>query len=203
MAHKGQISFCLRVRSLFPSYFKSGTVADIGAASINGNNRHLFGSKMMYMGYDLWPAKNVNVVMAGKDIGGTWDMVISTETLEHDHEWRETVANMCRMVKDTGMILITCATDPRKEHGTFKTDPADSPATATYYGNTWPLKYHYIEIDREHGDLYYVGFKKKPKIRSSIFKYIISELRYFFLYSRPRDFKKALARVAKIWSCAS
>ena len=41
--------------------------------------------------------------------GRMFDTVISTEMLEHDPHWRESVARMIELVKPGGRLIITCA----------------------------------------------------------------------------------------------
>lgn len=38
-----------------------------------------------------------------------FDVVISTEMLEHNRHWLASLANMCKLVKSGGVLLFTCA----------------------------------------------------------------------------------------------
>jgi hypothetical protein len=63
------------------------------------------------------------------------DVVISTEMLEHDEYWKESLRAMLSLVKPDGLILFTCATHGRPEHGTKRTSPQDAPYVSDYYMN--------------------------------------------------------------------
>ena len=58
--------------------------------------------------------------------GATFDTVISTECAEHDRHFAETLRNMTRMLKPGGLLVFTCATTGRPEHGTRRTTPGDA-----------------------------------------------------------------------------
>jgi hypothetical protein len=103
---------------------------------------------------------------------GSYDVVISTEALEHDYRYIETIHSVSGLTRSKGLLLITCATEPRPEHGTDKTNPNESPATSNYYRNINPNVFmltienlncfseYAIEINKYHGDLYFWGIKK-------------------------------------------
>jgi SAM-dependent methyltransferase len=182
MAHERQQEFCMRVKSVFPEYFKGVNVCDIGSLDINGNNHYLF-EDYSYMGVDVGRGKNVNVVCSGHifmPIGlQKYDLVISTECFEHDMYWDKTINNVCEnLVRPDGMFLFTCATTGRPEHGTLRSAPTDSPLTSSI-GNEWSEYYRnltqedieaaidlkkYFKIwrfstDMESCDLYFWGIK--------------------------------------------
>jgi cyclopropane fatty-acyl-phospholipid synthase-like methyltransferase len=46
----------------------------------------------------------------------SFDAVVTTEVLEHASRWREVVQNAWHALGDGGVLLLTCATDPRPEH---------------------------------------------------------------------------------------
>ena len=121
MAHIQQVEFCKKVKTSHPSKFQNVSVIDIGSLDINGNNRYLFDNPR-YTGVDLAPGNNVDVVSKGHEYkpGHKVDFVISTECLEHDKMWRETVKNCIELLHSGGMLLLTCATTGRPEHGTAR-----------------------------------------------------------------------------------
>lgn len=134
MAHQHQQEFCLRVKSIFPEFFNNVNVCDIGSLDINGNNHFLF-DNYSYLGVDIGRGRNVNIVSKGHEFkpidGKKFDIVISTECLEHDMFWDKTIDNVCNnLVRDGGMFLFTCATTGRPEHGTASTTIHDSPFTS-------------------------------------------------------------------------
>lgn len=174
MAHQSQIDFMLLVKSRFPERFQNCRVLDIGSLDLNGNNRYLF-ENYRYLGVDIGDGNNVDLVCPGHRVIDTvgFDVVISTECLEHDEYWSETLANMVNLTKRDGLLLLSCATTGRPEHGTKKTSPADSPFTNDYYKNITiddiqlainiPLVFKQYElktISNPSCDLYFWGIKK-------------------------------------------
>ena len=141
MAHREQEDFCIYVRWLLPVAFACKTVLDIGSLDINGNNRkYFFGGA--YTGVDVAPGLNVDVVSPAHELAyadGSFDTVISTECLEHDMHWDKTLRNAVRMLRPGGLLLFTCATTGRPEHGTRASFPKDAPLLegewADYYRN--------------------------------------------------------------------
>lgn len=145
MSHPAQRRFCKRVRRMHPSLFWKKNVIDVGSLDINGNNRYLFWG-CHYVGVDIVPGKNVDFVgkahLIVPDIQKEWDrkkgrvhVVISTEMLEHDRTWEYSLLAMYDALDSGGLLLITCAGDGRKEHGTSTHTPTDSPGTIDYYRN--------------------------------------------------------------------
>jgi SAM-dependent methyltransferase len=174
MAHQSQIDFMLSVKSRFPERFQNCRVLDIGSLDLNGNNRYLF-ENYRYLGVDIGDGNNVDLVCPGHKVidDAGFDVVISTECLEHDEYWSETLANMVNLTKRDGLLLLSCATTGRPEHGTKKTSPADSPFTNDYYKNITiddiqlainiPLVFKQYElktISTPSCDLYFWGIKK-------------------------------------------
>lgn len=134
--HPEQRAFCEGVKRKLPGYFKGVKVIDFGSLDINGNNRYLF-EDSEYTGIDIGPGANVDVVCRAKDYVPfeLVDTVISTEMLEHDEEWKESLRHMVRVVRPGGLIMFTCATTGRVEHGTARTTPGDAPYVGDYYRN--------------------------------------------------------------------
>ena len=139
MAHREQQEYCTRIASRFPEHFGNpeARIFDGGSLDLNGNNRYLFASAF-YTGVDIGPGRNVDIVSPiheywAKD--GHFDIIVSTECLEHDQHWGKSLRNMFRMLRPGGFMLITCATTGRQEHGTTRTDPGSSPFTNDYYRN--------------------------------------------------------------------
>jgi hypothetical protein len=143
MAHQEQVDFCLSVKNKFPEYFFNQFVLDLGSLDINGNNQYLF-EDCHYLGVDLAQGKNVDILSKGHEVllpDGTFDTVISTECFEHDVFYRLTLLNAVRLLKSGGLLLFSCATTGRPEHGTKLTTPTDAPFLqslgnwADYYKN--------------------------------------------------------------------
>lgn len=186
MAHQEQIDFCLKVKSMHPSFFCAGKVLDIGSLDINGNNRYLFENAIAsgdieYTGIDIGPGKNVDIVYKAHEFQGPdnyYDVIISTECFEHDMFYAESLKNIVRMLGHARLLLFTCATTGRAEHGTKKTSPECAPLLsgnwADYYKNLTEqdirnaididkifYSYQYgFEVNEKSHDLYFYGIKQ-------------------------------------------
>ena len=136
MAHQEQKQFCEYVKGKLPDKFHKVSVLDIGSLDINGNNRYLF-TNYHYIGIDIGPGNNVDIISRGHEYTSDflYDVVISTETFEHDEFYPQTIQNMYKLLKPNGLFLFTCATTGRPEHGTTRTSPQDAPFIGDYYKN--------------------------------------------------------------------
>lgn len=180
MAHLQQMEFCQLVKRELPLFFVEVFVLDVGSLDINGNNRCLF-DDALYLGVDLAPGPNVDIVSKGHELrmpDETFDVIVSTECFEHDQFYRETLRNICRMLKPGGLFLFTCATEGRHEHGTRRTTPQDAPLLEAY--GEWQDYYrnlteadirnaididgvfssHEFTVNPASHDLYFWGVKK-------------------------------------------
>jgi|LakMenEpi03Aug12_release.lakeMendotaPanAssembly.Ray.scaffolds.fasta_scaffold220217_2 hypothetical protein len=114
---------------------QSARVLEIGSYDVNGSIRSLFSEVNEYTGIDLCAGPGVDLVANAHDLKnlnlGKFEIVISCETLEHDPNWRLTVKNLVESLSDNGVLIITCATTLRPEHGTPRTSVHESPGTTT------------------------------------------------------------------------
>ena len=178
MAHQAQKDYIEKVKTLLPDYFDNVSVLDVGSCDINGNNKSWF-NLSGYIGIDVHPGRNVDVVSPVHlyETQDTFDVVISTECLEHDMHYEESVKKMVELTKPGGLFVFTCATTGRAEHGTLRTSRSDSLTVklggewANYYKNLTETdireildfdsvfsKYEF-SIDEGHHDLYFWGIK--------------------------------------------
>ena len=176
MSHKEQFNFINRIKELHANRFVNKSVLEVGSANINGTVRDFF-SNCFYVGLDVAKGPCVDMVCLGHELNvpdETFDVVVSSECFEHDPYWADTFRNMTRLCKKDGLIIVTCATTGRKEHGTTRTT-ADESLTVKlgwdYYKNLTVedfnqfdisaiFKYHEFDINTESHDLYFYGFKK-------------------------------------------
>jgi ubiquinone/menaquinone biosynthesis C-methylase UbiE len=92
--------------------FKGKRVLEVGSKYINGSVRPLikrFASPKEYIGVDIEPGKFVDVVLPAERLvehfgPESFDVVISTETLEHVQDWRLVINNMKKVLKRGGYI---------------------------------------------------------------------------------------------------
>ena len=182
MAHIEQKNFFQRIKNKLPNYFQDRKVLEIGSLDINGTIREFF-NECSYLGLDVGPGPGVDIVCEGQNYNApneSFDIVCSAECFEHNPYWLETFQNMIRLCKDGGLVLFTCATDGRPEHGTTRTSPQDSPLTVgigwDYYRNlneddftsNLDLNYYFsdygFEVNTESHDLYFWGIVSKNKL---------------------------------------
>lgn len=179
MAHEAQRKFCERVQARLPEYFQGTAVLDCGSQDINGSNRDLF-SDAAYVGVDIGPGKNVDVVSPIHELlypAAQFDVVISTECFEHDQHYAASLQNILRMLRPGGLLVFTCATTGRPEHGTRQSYPESSPLTvqvegwSDYYKNLTAedvraaidmseFEAYEFETEETAHDLYFWGVKK-------------------------------------------
>lgn len=93
-------------------------VLEIGSHDVNGGVRGLFPTAQRYHGIDIAAGPGVDEVADAADWRATeaFDVVVSTEVLEHAPRWRDVVQNAWDALAPGGVLLLTCATDPRPEH---------------------------------------------------------------------------------------
>lgn len=177
MAHDAQREFLDSCRTRFPELFKGVSVLEVGSLDINGTVRDFFDAER-YVGVDIGPGPGVDVVCAGQDLDypdRSFDVAISAECFEHNPFWLATFTNMCRIADRA--VLFTCATLGRREHGTARTSPADSPHTVaagwSYYRNLTERDFTdsvdlnalfdswEFAVNEQICDLYFLGFRRE------------------------------------------
>lgn len=178
MSHQQQIDFVSEVKNKYKHFFKNKCVIEIGSLDINGSVRKFF-DNCVYIGVDVGKGPGVDVVCLGHEYEmspGSFDVAISCECFEHDPHYIKTLKNMIRLVKPGGLVIFSCATTGRKEHGTINCEPQSSPLTVNlgwnHYKNLEELDFR-KEIDfdfifseykfnqnMEVFDLYFYGVKR-------------------------------------------
>ena len=132
MSHPEQTAVIELIASLNAERIAGSRVLEVGSFDVYGTFRSFFGAAREYVGIDLSEGPGVDRVMSSHDMVGQlagFDIVVSGEALEHDTDWRLSVRNMVEVLSPGGMVVITCATSGRPEHGTTRTNPEESPGT--------------------------------------------------------------------------
>ena len=177
MAHFQQAEFIKSLKAKFPKHFFNVDVLEIGSLNINGTVRDFFNANR-YVGVDVGEGPGVDVVMSGHEYKSEepFDCCISCECFEHNPFWKETFVNMIDQCKPGGLVVMTCATTGRPEHGTERSLPQDSPLTLakgwSYYKNLTErdfkeafnfnpfFKDWAFSVNEEACDLYFYGIKQ-------------------------------------------
>ena len=95
--------------------FNGGRVLEVGSKFVNGSVRPLierFCKPREYIGVDIEPGKYVDVVLPAErlvDYFGpeSFDVVVSTEVIEHVLDWRLVINNMKAVLQRGGFIYLT------------------------------------------------------------------------------------------------
>lgn len=179
--HHEVMHFVYETKALYPQFFTNARVLEIGSLKIGDQpsvKAHF--NDCDYVGVDIGEGPNVDVVCKGHEYTSNelFDLVISCECFEHDPYYDLTVTNMINLLRPEGMLLFTCATTGRPEHGTTSANPESSPLTTQiegwkdHYRNLTEIDFRRIPIFNQmvcgywatnelSRDLYYRGWKKK------------------------------------------
>lgn len=92
-------------------------VVELGGRNFNGSIRGLF-TESSYCSVDILPGYGVDVVADAAEFTPPHppDMVVCCEVLEHSPRADQIVRNAIRILAPGGVLLVTCATDPRAPH---------------------------------------------------------------------------------------
>ncbi|MEJ5255102.1 MAG: methyltransferase domain-containing protein [Acidimicrobiales bacterium] len=139
-------------------------VLEIGSLDINGSVRPLFATAASYHGLDLVAGPGVDEVADAADWRSAprFDVVVSTEVLEHAPRWRDILTNAWEALVPGGRLIVTCATDPRPPHSAVD---GWALRDGEWYGNVpvsgvlelvrrWGATRWSLEVALDRGDLY-------------------------------------------------
>lgn len=100
------------------------SILEVGSRDMNGSVRpiveKLFPEK--YIGVDISEGKRVDRLCNAMDLvkvfgEQSFDVVITTEMLEHAEYWREAISNIKRVLKPGGVLFITTRSEGFPYHG--------------------------------------------------------------------------------------
>jgi SAM-dependent methyltransferase len=90
------------------------TILEVGSRNINGSCREYINSlnPKSYLGIDIENGEGVDIVMKAEELvkyfgKEQFDIIISTETLEHCKNWKSVISNMKQILKPKGLLVIT------------------------------------------------------------------------------------------------
>lgn len=125
-------------------------VLEIGSLNFNGTLRNsiLENDPVDYIGVDLVHGEGVDVICRAENLLGVYgessfDVIISTETLEHIFEWKKVINDIKTMCCHGGSIIITTRSYGFPSHGW----PDDH-----WRFETYDMKYIFSDF-KEHGTL--------------------------------------------------
>lgn len=87
-------------------------ILEVGSRNVNGTVRPLFQGVELYTGVDFIAGPDVDVVLDSHQLTSTFarnsfDVVVSTETLEHDCEFWTSMVMMGEVLRPEGYLLVT------------------------------------------------------------------------------------------------
>ena len=110
--------------TLTPDLVAGRTVLEVGALDVNGSLRPHVESlgPARYVGVDIAPGPRVDEVVDASDLidhfgTGSFDLVITTEMLEHIRDWRVVVHNLKGVLAPGGHLVVTTRSIGFPYHG--------------------------------------------------------------------------------------
>lgn len=110
--------------SVRPDEIAGKDVLEVGAQDINGSPREILlpHSPGSYIGIDFGPGRGVDLVLDVKNIvthfgSARFDVVVSTEMLEHAEDWQGAVTRMKEVLRPGGILLLTARGPGFPHHG--------------------------------------------------------------------------------------
>jgi GT2 family glycosyltransferase len=119
--HEQVQDFLRRTRERWAAVGEARRIVECGAFIVNGSPREVFGEGTEeYVGVDWRPGPGVDAVALVHEYRGRpdgwFDLALSTEMLEHDPHWRESLRRMVELVRPEGSVVVTCAGPRRPAH---------------------------------------------------------------------------------------
>lgn len=102
-----------KIRPLLPK--KLGKVLDVGSLNINGSAKDYLLDHEKYIGIDMLPGKDVDIVMNGHDLYGefgedVFDIVVCMNMFEHDDKFWLTLEAINDVLKKGGYFVFASPT---------------------------------------------------------------------------------------------
>ena len=88
-------------------------ILEVGSRNVNGSVRGILEPKaMQYIGVDLCEGDGVDIALDVRNLreqfgDDKFDVVVSTEMLEHCHDWQEALYQMSSVLRQGGILIVT------------------------------------------------------------------------------------------------
>jgi SAM-dependent methyltransferase len=163
--HPGAYKFVQTATDNIGFDYFNARILELGSYIVNGTVRNIFNGCPDYVGVDLRPGPGVDVVANAttycpKEDLASYDLVVTTEMLEHCDDPEAVIKNIHKLLKPGGYLILTAAGPERAPHGNDGEGVGEE-----YYGNIHPLdlkkwlkifKNQHIETRPDLGDVYAV-----------------------------------------------
>lgn len=115
--HEAVLQFLENKKAEYPERFVGKRVLEVGSLDINGSPRRFFEGGE-YIGIDRRNGPGVDVVCLAHQYKSRkkFDIIVSTEMLEHDKYADKTMANIYKLLKKGGWLIATAANVNRQPH---------------------------------------------------------------------------------------
>ncbi len=162
--HLEVLDFLKRTKERFPKKFKNVRVLELGSLNINGTPRQFF-EECEYIGVDRQTGDGVDVVSKAHEFKSRkkFDVVITTEMLEHDKYADLSIENVWKLLKKDGMLIATTANINRAPHYEFVGEDNHYENISRERVENWikkiGVKKFEIEEDEKKQDIRFIFFK--------------------------------------------
>jgi SAM-dependent methyltransferase len=99
-------------------------IIEVGSLNVNGSPRYVLRllNPREYVGVDIESGNGVDLVCPAENVverfgENNFDIVVSTEMLEHVSDWKTAISNLKRALKTNGLLFITTRSYGFKYHG--------------------------------------------------------------------------------------
>ncbi len=110
MCNQWCIDFTLKAKT----FLKHGiNILEVGSLDVNGSVRFMFSDiSSSYLGVDILDGLGVDMVINVADLTKhfekeSFDLVVSTEMLEHCFDWRNAIYQILMVLKKDGILILT------------------------------------------------------------------------------------------------
>jgi 2-polyprenyl-3-methyl-5-hydroxy-6-metoxy-1,4-benzoquinol methylase len=113
MCDKKALNWFKQLAKEDPDQFHNKTILEVGSKNVNGSVRPLLQNlAASYIGVDMSEGDSVDLVVSAEKIvekfgENVFDVLVTTEMVEHVYDWQVVISNLKRVLKPNGIIYLT------------------------------------------------------------------------------------------------